>query len=108
MSNYGNVDGLSYSMWDGEGPDAVLEQDGCEIEEFYYDEDRGNLVLTFIDNNHPDTWVRSLDNGGHIKINRVCSDKDTTRLHAIDIPVKASTKWEEFVKSLPMKVTPDQ
>lgn len=108
MTTYSNVKGLSYSMWGDGNDEPVLNQEGCEVEELYYDEDRGNLVLTFIDSCHPDTWVRSLSNGGYIKIDRVEDERDTTRLHAIDIPIKPRDEWNSFVDSLPKATIPDQ
>lgn len=108
MVAYSNVNGLSYSLWEADEDKAVLEQDGCKVEELYYDEDRGNLVLTFIDNNQPSAWVTSLENGGYMKINRVESDKDSSRLHSIDIPIKAASKWNKFVDSLPKTHVPSQ
>jgi len=75
--NYSRVDGVDVSKWGPESEaDEPIEEFTGEIEEFYFEESRGRLILTVV---HPD---------GETVTN-------------IQIPVSARNSWNSFVDSLP-------
>lgn len=75
--NYSSVDGVKVSKWGPESePENPLEKFEGEVEEFYFEESRGRLILTVV---HPD-------------------GETVTNLM---IPVTARNSWNSFVDSLP-------
>ena len=102
MSTYTNVWGLSRDVWekDNETMEPDISEDGRKIEEFYYDRNQGNLHLSFESKKGRVTWERGLDSGGYIRITHI-ERLDESKMHYLDIPIKANSEWNEFVDSLP-------
>jgi len=74
---YDNVAGVEVAEWDDdEDNHDPVEQRHCRLEEMYYEECRGNLVITF-------------------------EDRDTCRFFDVTIPIKADPDWNDFANSLP-------
>ena len=75
VANYDNVSGVEMSEWpeDSDEPD---EQRHCKLEEMYFEDYNGELVIRFV-------------------------DRDTNKTFDLSIPLKADKKWNDFADSLP-------
>jgi hypothetical protein len=74
MSNYSSIRGVDASLWNGEVEGPEWDDPSARLEELYYDDATGSLVVM------------------------IDTDKGTVSL---DVPIKACPRWNEFVDSLP-------
>lgn len=92
---------MGRAIFESDSEDGLtLDEEGMRLNECYHDKHTGNLLLTYSSNMRRETWNQVLQSGGHIKIERsVRIDKPDS--HWLEVPVKASKDWNDFVDSLP-------
>lgn len=108
--NYNGVYGARHVVFEDDHNDQnepLVRDNGAKVEEFYYEQHQGDLQLTFTTDIRANTWERSLVNGGTIRIHRSVRIDDPDS-HWVNVPIKATKKWDEFVDSLPQWDSEDE
>jgi hypothetical protein len=75
--NYDRNFPVTVTEWDNDSDDTEpAKVRDCSLEEFYYDRHRGDLILTF-------------------------NDDEAERFFDVAVPIKPVSDWNEFVEGLP-------
>jgi len=100
MGSYSNVFGARHSIVvDIETSGSLKEESGLKAS-VTMDRSRGALEVHFRSHQRVEVWNQNFSSGVKMQIERTVR-KEEIHEHYVDIPVKHSKEWDEFVEYLP-------